>query len=357
MSHLLVEGYLTYVSTVRRYSPLTAERYRDALDRFFAWLSFPSSSSSLAPETPLVLKEQKAGGKLLQNHGVSGERQETPAGLFSRQTVRAYEVHMLDEEGLGARTVNMHLSILSGFCRYLVGQGVLESNPVKLLPRPKTERRLPVFFRQESIKDYFARTDYYVSSEFLQVLAQSRRKEDYVCLLSRIIVETLYCTGLRRAELIGLSLEDLDLSRRILKVMGKGGKMRNVPLPESLCSHLSTYLNALSAMEGLERASSSPLLVTPAGGRLYPVFVDRVIKAEMASVEGATGRKSPHVLRHTIASELLGDGADLNSIKEFLGHSSLAATQVYTHSSIERLKSVYQSAHPRAESADGAGDK
>lgn len=313
----LVEQYLSYVSTVRRYSPLTCERYGDALNRFFDWLSLPD-----------------------------GETTE----LFTRQTVRAYEVYLLDSRGECARTVNLHLSILSGFFKFLVKQGVLEANPVRLVPRPKAAKRLPVFFREDSIKDYFASTDYFVSSEFLNILIQTRDKGEYGKMLSRIIVETLYCTGIRRAELIGLNFSSLDLSRRVLHVVGKGSKMREIPLVSSLCGHLSVYLEAVAAVIGDSSSSQTPLLVTYAGGRLYPVFVDRVIKCEMAGVDGATGRKSPHVLRHTIASELLGDGTDINSIKELLGHSSLAATQVYTHSSVERLQSVYNAAHPRAKS-------
>jgi len=316
MSHPLAEQYLSYVSTVRRFSPLTCERYRDSLDRFFSFLG-PQSEE-----------------------------------LLNRKTVRAYEIFLLDKKRESARTVNLHLSILSGFFRYLVKQGVLESNPVRLVPRPKMEKRLPVFFREESINDFFKATDYYISEEYAQILLQTRNKDGYEKMLSRIIVETLYCTGLRRAELIGLDVRSMDLSRNVMHVLGKGNKMREIPVVDSLCRHLALYIETVSNLFGDRTLPKAPLFVTFEGRRLYPVFVDRVVKNQMSGVEGATGRKSPHVLRHTIASELLGDGADLNSIKELLGHSSLAATQIYTHSSIERLKSVYKAAHPRAKKED-----
>jgi integrase/recombinase XerC len=132
--------------------------------------------------------------------------------------------------------------------------------------------------------------------------------------------------------------------------------MREIPLPPSLCEELLLYLHAVDSLKCADTTPDAPLLQTPRGGRLYPVYVDRAVKAALGPVEGISGRKSPHVLRHTLATELLDGGADLNSIKELLGHSSLAATQVYTHNSIERLQHVYESAHPRAKNDDNHGD-
>ena len=124
----------------------------------------------------------------------------------------------------------------------------------------------------------------------------------------------------------------------------------------SLCEELLLYLKAVEAMNAGNRSLTEPLLITYSGRRLYPVYLDRVIKSELAGVEGITGRKSPHALRHSLATELLNRGTDLNSIKELLGHSSLAATQVYTHNSIAKLKSIYESAHPRAKNGGKNGD-
>lgn len=340
MSPSPVEQYLSYLSVVRRYSPLTLARYRDSLDRFLEWLSVSPSEELPARSGP------ETGGRAAPGHS-SSDGIET---LFNRQTVRAYEVFLLDTKKDSPKTVNLHLSILSGFFRYLVKQGFLGSNPVRMVPRPKMEKRLPVYFMEDSVKEYFVATDYYVSDEFFRILCETGDKAGYGKMLSRIIIEMLYCTGLRRAELISLDVSSYDTSRKVLHVLGKGNKMREIPLVESLCRHLSLYLDAVRILVEDSVPPSGPLLVTYEGNRLYPVFIDRTVKREMAGVKGATGRKSPHVLRHTIASELLGDGADLNSIKELLGHSSLASTQVYTHSSIERLKTVYQAAHPRAKS-------
>ena len=242
----------------------------------------------------------------------------------------------MDEKGESAKTVNLHLSVLSGFCRFLMKEGVLESNPVRLVSRPKQEKRLPVFYREEAMQVYFEQT---------KGVLEYGKYEDQ---LQRMILGMLFATGLRRAELISLNRDSVDLARRVMRVRGKGDKMREIPLPPVLCDEILLYLRAVDSLKYADRASEAPLLQTPRGERLYPVYVDRAVKAALAGIDGISGRKSPHVLRHTLATELLDGGADLNSIKELLGHSSLAATQVYTHNSIERLQSVYKSAHPRA---------
>lgn len=253
-------------------------------------------------------------------------------------------MYLLDERKEGAKTVNLHLSVLSGFCKFLMKEGVLESNPVRLVSRPKQEKRLPVFYREDAMREYFERT---------KGVLEYGKYEDQ---LQRMILGMLFATGLRRAELISLNRESVDLARRVLRVRGKGDKMREIPLPPVLCDEILLYLRAVDSLKYADRASEAPLLQTPRGERLYPVYVDRAVKAALAGIDGISGRKSPHVLRHTLATELLDGGADLNSIKELLGHSSLAATQVYTHNSIERLQSVYKSAHPRAKNDGNYGD-
>jgi integrase/recombinase XerC len=266
--------------------------------------------------------------------------------------IRGYEVHLMDGKSIGPRTVNLHLSVLSGFCRFLLREGVLQSNPVSTVSRPKTEKRLPEFYRYSSLEEYFKGNDFLVdeADAFMDRKYYGRR-------LGRLIVNLLYCTGIRRSELISLNVGSVDFGRRILRVRGKGDKMREIPLVEGICKEISLYLNAVQSLTGAALGSGDPLLVTEKGARLYPVFVDRTIKQELGGVEGITGRKSPHVLRHTLATDLLDRGEDLDSIKELLGHSSLAATQVYTHSSAERLKKVYEQAHPRAKSTGNYGDQ
>lgn len=293
-----VEEYLEYVTKVRRYSPRTVEIYADVLSGYSDFC--------------------ESGGM--------GEC----ACLPDVRSVRSFEMYLLDDRSESPSTVSQHLSVLSGFCRFLIKKGDMESNPVRLVPKPKLKKRIPEFYREESMREYFESTKGTV--EF----------GSYDAALRRIIISLLYATGIRRSELISLNRDSVDFKRGVIRVLGKGDKMREVPVTATLSEELGAFL------ERSDCPVAEALLVTPSGVRLYPVFVDRAVKRELGGIADITSRKSPHVLRHTLASELLGDGADLNSIKELLGHSSLAATQIYTHSSVERLKKVYDAAHPRA---------
>ena len=316
---MLTDSYIDYISGVRRYSERTCEIYSEALS------SFCEYTLSVDDETLI-------------------------SALVPAQ-VRNYEVFLMEEKKLDPSTVNLHLSVLSGFCKFLVRSGKLESNPVRLVTRPKAPKRLPQFYREEAMRAYFEATESNVQTPDMD-LAQR-----YESRLRHLIISMLYCTGMRRSELAALNLGDVDFSRKVVKVRGKGDKMREIPLVDVLCEEISLYLQSVDTMVGCEMTPASPLLLTLKGRRLYPVFIDRAVKEELGKVEGITGKKSPHVLRHTLATELLNEGTDLNSIKELLGHSSLAATQVYTHNSIEKLKSVYNNAHPRAKNGGNYGDK
>ena len=313
----IIGKYLAYTGGVKRYSPRTLAVYREILEGF---------ASFVEPEDPVA--------------------------SLNSSVLRSYEVWLMDEKGVGARTVGLHLSVLSGFCRWLVAQGKLPSNPVRTLPRPKAEKRLPVFYREDSMDECFELTAIYGSEEALAMISgRAGDKGDadlYEHILRRLIISILYSTGIRRSELIGLTRRSFDARRRVLHVLGKGDKMREVPLTESVCADILLYLRTLDRIGITADGADSPLLVTKTGGKLYPVFVDRAVKQELGLVPDITARKSPHVLRHTLATELLDEGTDLNSIKELLGHSSLAATQVYTHNSIEKMRKVYNQAHPRA---------
>ena len=274
--------------------------------------------------------------------------------------IRRYEVFLIEDKGLDPRTVSLHLSVLSGFCRYLVKEGVLGSNPVKRVPRPKIEKKLPVFYRESSLDAYQSSTSDLFTEDYRNAFAKSPEsphgKYIYERQLSRLIVMTLYSLGLRRSELISMTVGDIDFGRKVVKVCGKGDKMREIPLIEVLCEEFLLYLKAVELLVGRVRSLKEPLFVTYAGRKLYPNYVDRTVKRELADVEGVSGRRSPHVLRHSLATSLMNSGADLNSIKEVLGHSSLAATQVYTHTSIAELKNIYESAHPRAKNGGKHGD-
>ena len=326
----LVREYLDYIATQKRYSARTSEIYESVLEDFRVFDQDESDPDAANDDVNVMLK---------------------------RNRIRSYQVFLMEEKGHSPRTVNLHLSVLSAFCRYLVKQGILESNPVSLVTRPKQPKRIPVFFKDEPMNRYMAGENALSRRDFeIGFSDEKDRRECYGMCLSRIIVSLLYCTGMRRSELIGLKISDVDFGRQKLHVLGKGNKMREIPLIDSQCEEISLYLQSVDAMVGCQRSADEPLLVTEKGKKLYPMYVDRVIKSELGGIKSITGRKSPHVLRHTLATELLNDGADLYSIKELLGHSSLAATQVYTHNSIEKLKNVYNNAHPRAKSGGNYGD-
>ena len=264
--------------------------------------------------------------------------------------LREYEAHLM-ERGLKPRTVHLHMSALSGYCSFLMKEGVLSSNPVRGIKRPKMEKRLPEYYTEKSLAEYLEASAHGAGKEELEVLESLKPGEKladelYNRRLRRLIVSLLYATGIRRAELIGLQLRSVDSARQTLRVRGKGDKMREIPLIPSVLEEISLYLQAVKSM-GLDCTPESPLLRTEKGKPLYPAFVDRAVKTELDGY-GITGRKSPHVLRHSLATALLDEGADLNAIKQMLGHSSLAATEVYTHNSVERLKAQYMNAHPRA---------
>jgi integrase/recombinase XerC len=252
------------------------------------------------------------------------------------------------------------MSALSGFCRFLMKENVLSSNPVKLVAKPKVEKRLPAFFKAEAMNDYLSRTSHFLDPSefeaFLDGWHTKSGKEYYDGMLSRMIIAILYSLGLRRAELIGLTVGDVDFGRNVVKVRGKGDKMREIPLIASLSQEILLYLKAVETMCGGKRSLKEPLLVTYKGSGLYPAYVDKAVKSGLKGQKGITGRKSPHVLRHSLATELMNDGTDIFSIKEMLGHSSLATTQIYTHSSIAQLKHSYEQAHPRAKNGGKNGD-
>jgi len=327
----LIDRYISYVRNVRRYSERTVMVY----------------STALACYLDIVFKDESPDESSLIES-------------LNTNELRTFMVELLDVRKMSPRTVNLHLSALGGFCRFLVKEGLLKSDPVRLLTRPKVDKRLPECFRKESLEDYFTRTADYAGEEALEMFLadplSKTGKDLYERRLARMVISILYDTGLRRSELIGLKIESVDFGRSKLKVVGKGNKMREIPLLASLCGELLLYLKAVEALMGGIRSLKEPLLVTYTGHSLYPVFVDRTVKRELKGIKGMTGRRSPHVLRHSIATELMNEEADLNSIKEFLGHSSLSTTQVYTHSSFARLKHIYERAHPRAKNGGKHGD-
>lgn len=244
--------------------------------------------------------------------------------------VRDYIAHLMETE-VGANSIGRKLSTLRSFYKYLCQRQVLDSNPLRLIKAPKVPKRLPVF----------------VDSEKMDALLDSAEIFDssFASMRDRLIIETLFGTGIRLSELIGLKESDIDQYGNTIKVLGKGNKERIVPMTKPMAEQLLVYL--LEKGKQAFSKSTDALIVTDRGAKLSPPFVYKTVRRYLSLVS-TQEKLSPHVLRHSYATSLLNRGADLNAIKELLGHASLAATQVYTHNSLEELKKIYNQAHPKA---------
>jgi integrase/recombinase XerC len=241
--------------------------------------------------------------------------------------VRSWLVHLL-ESGHTARSVNRKLTTLKSFFKFCIREGVIDINPMNRITAPKTARRLPVFVDREKMD---------------QLLGNKPVEGDYVSHRDYLILELFYQTGMRLSELVNLNERDIDFGRETIKVLGKRNKERLIPFSKKLGSCLREYIVIKQRFfEG-----SDVLFLTSGGKKIYPRLVYDIVKNRLGIVT-TLEKKSPHVLRHTFATQLLNNGAELNAVKELLGHANLAATQVYTHNTIEKLKQIYKQAHPKA---------
>lgn len=255
----------------------------------------------------------------------------------SHQHIRSWLVHMMNEE-VKNKSVARKLSALKSFYRFLQKSEIISSNPTSKVQAPKIEKRLPEFIEQGAMDNLLNEKDPKTGDSL------DRFTKDFEGQRDKLMLNLFYTTGVRLSELQNLVNSNIDLYKRQIKVLGKRNKERIIPVTNDLITQIAAY-NDAKAKEGF--AQNEYLLVTNAGDKLYPKFIYNTVKNYL-SEKGITSitKKSPHVLRHTYATHLLNEGADLNAIKELLGHASLAATQVYTHNSIERLKEVYKK-HPR----------
>jgi integrase/recombinase XerC len=229
-----------------------------------------------------------------------------------------------------SKTVNRKISTLRSFFRFLERNQLLSCNPMDKVSAPKLERRLPVFVSENEINN---------------LLDHILFEQDFKGTRDRLILEMFYCTGIRLAELIELRHADIDMQVNQIRVKGKGNKQRIIPMIDSL---LISYKNYLVQKELLFACNQQDaVFVADSGNKVYRKFVYRVVNTYLSSTT-TVSKKSPHVMRHSFATHMLNHGADLNAIKELLGHSSLSATQVYTHNTVEKLKKVYKQAHPKA---------
>jgi len=236
----------------------------------------------------------------------------------------------LVQNNIKPRSINRKIACLRSYYKFLLAQERIKVNPMLRIKAPKASKRLPAFVQEEP---------------FNNLLDSFTFEDTFEGQRDRLILEFLYGTGIRLAELINIEASDINLSAKTVRVLGKGNKERIVPLNDSLLLALDAYKTEKKHFLGDN--NSVKLLVTNKARPLYPKFVYRVVKKYISLIT-TSEHNSPHVLRHSFATHLLNKGADLNAIKDLLGHASLAATQVYTHNSIEQLKSIFEKAHPKA---------
>ena len=246
---------------------------------------------------------------------------------INHQMIRSWLVHLMENK-IVARSVARKLTTLKSFYKYLLKENIVENNPMAKVQSPKIQKRLPVFVEEKPMQ---------------QLLDQTAFLEGFEGNRDKLIINLLYSTGIRLSELIGLKTLDTDLFQNQIKVLGKRNKERIIPITNELSEQIKAYIKERDS----ENLSHDNLLVTVKGEKMYAKLVYNIVKRNLGYVTSIE-KKSPHVLRHTFATHLLNKGADLNAIKELLGHANLSATQVYTHNSIGRLKNIYKNKHPRA---------
>ncbi len=287
------EGFIQYIQYEKRYSPHTVLAYKNDLEQFFRFLA--------------------------ERYQIEDVQEVT------HQMVRSWLAELMEHE-VTPRSVNRKLTTLKSFFRYLIRDGSILVNPMAKVTSPKMAKRLPVFVEKEKMELVFTEVDF---------------GGGYPGMRDRLIVELFYATGMRLSELVGLKEADVDLHAGTIKVLGKRNKERLIPLGNSVKELIQAYLAEKKEF------NSDYLFLTDKGRRIYPRMVHRIVTGILGKVT-TLGKRSPHVLRHTFATHLLNNGADLNAVKELLGHANLSATQIYTHNTIEKLKKVYKQAHPRA---------
>jgi len=248
--------------------------------------------------------------------------------------IRSWIVALMSED-LHAASANRKISSLRSWYKFMIKRELVSLNPMIKIVAPKKPKRLPITIPSQNMEQLLSPT-----------IGKEQVADPFTEARDGLIMLILYSTGMRRAELIGLNINDIHSLRKEIKVTGKGNKVRLIPMTQDLARHINDYLE-LRAVSIEVLVDAEAVLVTASGKRIYPRLVHDIVHRRMADYTTST-KKSPHVLRHTFATHMLDNGADLNAIKEILGHASLAATQVYTHNSISRLKEAYGKAHPRS---------
>ena len=295
-----LNNFLKFLEHQKRYAAPTLTAYSSDLHQFFQYLDKIYGSISL--------KELKA---------------------FH---VRSWVVELSQEHT--PKTISRKLSALKTFFKYLLKRDLIIHNPMLKITTPKVSSRVPVVVKK---------------TELAKLFEQISFNDDFIGQRDRLVLETFYATGMRRAELIGLKISDIDFKNSQMRVLGKGNKERMLPFSQKLADLIHYYISLKD--KAFPENTNQFLFLTNKGEPMYPKMVYNLVKRYLGMVT-TVEKKSPHVLRHSFATHLSDNGADLNAIKELLGHANLSATQIYTHSSVEKLKKIYQQAHPKAGKAD-----
>ncbi len=290
-------AYYTYLEFQKRYSAHTITAYRNDIEQFVFYLKSSFDINDVLTVTHVH--------------------------------IRSWIVHLMQNK-ITPRSINRKLSCLNSLYKFLIRRKIVKVNPLRKVQGPKESKRLPSYVKQSNLEKLFQEINF---------------TENFAGVRDKAILYTLYATGLRRAELISLTTSSFDFESRQLKVLGKRNKERIIPYGEALAEMLITYRE--EKHKAFPQNDSPSFFVTNKGQTLYPKFVYNLVSKHLSRVT-TVSQRSPHTLRHSFATHLSNSGADLNSIKELLGHSSLTATQIYTHNSIEKLKEVYRKAHPKA---------
>ena len=292
-----IHSFLDYLKYQKRYSKHTIVSYQTDLTAFFDYLEVQYQETSPENVKPAFVRSWLADTKA---------------------------------KGISSKTINRKVSTLRSFFKQQLKQGTIAVSPMVTVISPKISKRLPQYVEKKDMDTLFDHVEF---------------PDDWNGFTEKILIRLLYNTGMRKAELISLRETQVDTFNIALKVLGKGSKERIIPVSKEMIAALQQYI--LQKQLIIPDADQSCLLVNEKGKRLDPKYVYNVVKKYLSLVT-TINKRSPHILRHTFATHLMNNGADLNAVKELLGHSSLAATQIYTHNSIEKLKDVHKKAHPKA---------
>lgn len=297
----LVEGFISYIEAERRYSPLTVRNYRRDIADFLEFI------------------------------GVDKERFDPNA--IARADVEEWIIYLFEKRKLKAQSVNRSVATLRSFWKWMLGHGHANRDIVSVISQAKTPSRLPVFVSESRMEDVVA------------LLRDDIATDDFERLRDAVIVLLFYTAGLRLAELANLKIGDISADYRTIRILGKGEKERIVPLIGRMGEILKKYFSQFSS-QNICIGQKKALILSKKGEPISVRTIQRIVDRKLKGA-GIQGRTSPHILRHTFATHLLAKGADLREIQELLGHSSLKATEIYTHTNIEDLKEIYATAHPR----------